>query len=525
MPTVAKPIAQIYRASHDRFAERLALRDDRGQLTYAQVGDQARRFANAVRRLGVSASARVMVIGPNSCEWVVADQGLAIGGYTRIGVLPRLHPVEIAQIAQDIEPSLVLVDLDWLAANGTDWIPRNVKDVVLLGAAGRDSGDRTTFAEFVSSATDDELAAPDPDSIAWVMYTSGSTGLAKGVMTTQLSIGAHLRNGLHEIAYLPEDVALHTAPVSHFSGSILLAVGAVGGLNVLEPAFEVDGVIAEAESGTVTILPLVPTMITMVLEELGRRGPPQGGVGAVRMVVYAGSAIQPDRAAKAVEYFGHVMTQFYGATESPLPITVLRPEDHIDDARAGRLPRLASAGRAAEFVDVAIIDERGAELPAGEAGEIRVSGEQVAAGYWRQPEATAEVFEGSSVRTGDVGYFDEDGFLFILDRRKDMIITGGFNVYPREVENVVSTLPGVREVAVVGAPDERWGELITAVIALEPGTELDSDDVIAHCRTRLGGFKVPKRVVFVDELPKSGVGKILKARIKEELWAGHARRV
>jgi long-chain acyl-CoA synthetase len=525
MPDVAVPIAEVYARTHREYADRVAIRDDRRQLTFAELGSQARKFANAMRAKGLEPDARVVMIAPNSCEWVIADQGMALGGYTRVGVLPRLHASEVAQIAEDIDPSLVIVDSAWLAENGAEWIPDAVADILIVGDETGLAAGHTPFAEFVAAGEDAELPLPDPDSIAWVMYTSGSTGLPKGVLASQRSVGAMLRNNLHEIDWREDDVTLHTAPISHFSGTIHINTNAVGGMNVLKESFEVDEVIAMAEGGEITVLALVPTMITMVIEELGRRGAPKGGVGAVRMIPYAGSAIQPDRAARAREYFGDVMTQFYGASESPLPITVLRPEDHVDEVHSGGLSRLASAGRPAHHVEVVILGEDGERLGPGEQGEIRVGGEQVAPGYWRQPEATAEVFENSTVRTGDVGYIDEKGYLFILDRRKDMIITGGFNVYPREVENAISTIPGVREVAVVGAPDEKWGEVITAVIAREPGADLEADAVIAHCRGSIGGFKVPKRVEFVEELPKSGVGKILKVQIREELWADRERRV
>jgi long-chain acyl-CoA synthetase len=525
MSNPAVPIAEIYKQCHLEFADRQALRDDRRALSFGELGAQARRFGNALRGTGVAADARVVMIAPNSCDWVVADQGLALGGYTRVGVLPRLHASEVGQIAADIEPAAVLIDAEWLAANGTEWIPPQVSEIVILGDNAEVAENHIRFEDFIASGSEDELPDPDPDSIVWVMYTSGSTGLPKGVLASQRSIGAMLRNGRAEVEFRGDDVALHTAPVSHFTGSIHIAVGSVGGLNVLKPGFEAGEVIEIAAAGEVTVLPLVPTMITMVIEELGRRGAAAGGIGAVRMIPYAGSAIQPDRAAKARELFGDVMTQFYGASEAPLPITVLQPADHVDVAKEGGLPRLASAGRRARHVGLEIVGEDGKALPAGETGEIKVSGEQVAPGYWRQPEASAEVFEDGWVRTGDVGMIDEDGFLFILDRRKDMIITGGFNVYPREVENAISTLDGVREVAVVGAPDERWGELITAVIATEPGAEVSAENVIEHCRASIGGFKVPKRVEFVDELPKSGVGKIQKVKIKEELWADQARRV
>jgi acyl-CoA synthetase (AMP-forming)/AMP-acid ligase II len=296
-------------------------------------------------------------------------------------------------------------------------------------------------------------------------------------------------------------------------------------LNVLKQGFEVGEVLDAAGAGEITVLPLVPTMITMLLEELERRGEPQGGIGSLMLVPYAGSAIQPDRAAAAAAYFGETMHQVYGASEVMLPTTSLPPTDHVATTNERGLPRLASAGKPTHLVEVRVVDEDRKELPQGEIGEIKVFGEHTASGYWQKPQETKEAFDDGWVYTGDVGFIDEFGYLFILDRRKDMIVSGGFNVYPREVENVISSLPGVREVAVVGAPDKRWGELITAVVSKVPGAELSADDVIARCRESIGGYKVPKRVVFVEDLPKNATGKIQKLELREELWADEVRRV
>jgi long-chain acyl-CoA synthetase len=519
------PLGQMYAETFTTHADRPAVRDDRGQLTYAELGVRSRRLASALRGLGLPRGARVVIVAPNSVEWVTTERAVAIAGFVRVSLLPRLHPAELAQIAADADPSVILADVDWLAATGQGWIPAGRIPVVALGA-GAVPGGVLRFDELLDSGVDQEMPLPDGSDLAAILYTSGSTGLPKGVKLTHDNAGARIRGILHELPLMgPNDVAVHTAPISHFSGGINEAVCAVGGLNIQEAAFDAARLVDLVSSGEVTVLPLVPTMITMLLEELERRGAPIGQVGNVKILPYAGSAIQPDRAAKAQEYFGTAMQQFYGASEAQMPITALGPRDHILDTNERGLPRLASAGKPTTFVEVAIVDGDRNPVPQGEAGEIATRGAHVGPGYWRNDEATTETFHDGWCYTGDVGYLDEHGYLFMLDRRKDMIITGGFNVYPREIENVISEIPGVREVAVLGAPDERWGEAITAFVSLTPDSDVTSETIIAHCRDHLGGYKVPKKVLVMEDLPKGGTGKIKKPDLRELLWAGQDRRV
>jgi long-chain acyl-CoA synthetase len=519
------PLGQMYASTFVQFAERPAVRDERGELTYAALGSRVRRLASAMRGLGLTKGARVVIVSPNSSEWAQIDRAVAIGGFARVALLPRLHVAEMSQIATDAEPSIVFADADWLAENAWEWIPSPVGHVIAMGPGAVPDG-ATPFEELVASGRDEEAPLPDGEDLAAVLYTSGSTGLPKGVKVTHNNAGARMRGILHELPSMgAEDVAVHTAPISHFSGGINEAVTAVGGLNTYEAAFNAPRVADMASSGEMTVLPLVPTMITMLLEELERRGAPTGRVGNVKIVPYAGSAIQPDRAAKAYRYFGNAMQQLYGASEAQMPIAALAPQDHITETNNRDLPRLASAGKPTTYVEVAIVDGDRRPVSEGETGEIATRGPHVGPGYWRNEEATAEAFQDGWCYTGDVGYIDEHGYLFILDRRKDMIITGGFNVYPREIENVVSQMPGIREVAVLGAPDERWGEAVTAFVSFLPDGDLTADHVVAHCRGRLGGYKVPKQVIVVDELPKGGTGKINKVALRERLWAGLERRV
>ncbi|MDV6247187.1 class I adenylate-forming enzyme family protein [Rhodococcus opacus] len=520
--TPATPVRDLISPLYVEYADRVAFRFRDESVTFAELGARALRIANSLRARGLQEGDRVVVIGDNSIEWVLLEHALYAGGFVRVAVLTRLHPKEVARLVADAEASAAVVDSAWLEKAGRDWVPESVQHLFVFGEP---IADTTSFAELEESGNDSPVLAVDPDALSWIAYTSGSTGLPKGVMHTQRSLGAFLRNAVAELGPMTaEDVALHSAPLSHFSGVIELAVTIGGGTNLLHPSFNAEAVIDAIENDGVTILPLVPTQITMLTDALRARSRAGRSVdlGRVRLVPYAGSAIAPDRLGLALNFFGGTLMQFYGAQEAPMPLTCLRPEDHV----SGDTSRLASAGRKTRHVELKIIGVDGAEVATGEVGEICARGENVTKGYWNNPAATAEVLRTDGwLHTGDMGYLDGEGFLFIVDRKKDMIVTGGFNVYPREVENTISTLAGVREVAVVGAPSERWGEEITAVVSVEPDASLSEDDVIAHCQTAIAGYKAPKRVLFVDELPKTGTGKIQKVDIRADLWQGLARRV
>jgi acyl-CoA synthetase (AMP-forming)/AMP-acid ligase II len=529
LPTApVTPIGEVLARSYQIYADRTAVAGADRSLTYAQLRERAAAVAGGLLKLGCTPGDRVALISPNSTQWFEVDHACYLGGFLRVAPLTRLHPQELARIVEDAEPTVLLAETGWLTAAGTEWIPAGIEHVVTIG--GEPLPGTSAYEHLVAAGRGVDLPPAEPDNDVWIMYTSGSTGLPKGVLCGARGIGATVRNILAEMKGLGSgDVAVHTAPLSHFSGAVALGVFAAGGTNVVYPAFDQNRLAHALHNHEVTLLPLVPTQINMLTDELIRRrdaGNPVDTVG-LRQIIYAGSAIAPDRLQRAAEVFGEILLQFYGSTEVPMPMTALQPEDHRTDApNSGGLPRLASAGRPNRYTEIRIIDDDGSPASTGTPGEITARGEQRMRGYWRNPEATRKVLDAQGwVRTGDVGFLDEDGFLFIVDRKKDMIVSGGFNVYPREVENVISAMAGVAEVAVVGAPSERWGEEITAVVSPRPGVELTRQAVIDHCREAIAGYKVPKRVLFVDELPKSGVGKIQKRLIADELWAGRERRV
>lgn len=524
-PTVSELMLRSYR----RYADRPAVEDGTRSLTYGELHREARSVAAGLTAAGAAPGDRVMLIGLNSVDWVVVDHACYLGGFVRVAPLTRLHPKELAQIAADSEPVVLLADRAWLDASGTDFLPPSVTSIVTINGSALPG--TIPFADLLATrpSGDEELVFRRPDDAAWLLFTSGSTGLPKGVELSDRAVGAMTRNILEALPDLgTDDVMLHTAPLSHFSGALGLGVFAAGGLNLLHLTFERDDVVAALNGGRLSLLALVPTQITILTDDLLQRSAAGSPVdtSSLRGIVYAGSAIAPDRLARAQQLFGPIMTQFYGASESPMPMTRLLAEEHVDTVGSSGLPRLASAGRPSRFVGIRVVGPDGEPLPTGESGEIQCRGEQVMTGYWRNAEASSEVLDADGwLSTGDVGLIDDDGYLFIVDRRKDMIVSGGFNVFPREVENVISTMAQVREVAVVGAPSEKWGEQITAVVSLQPGATLVEADVVAHCREAIAGYKVPKTVLFVDDLPKSGVGKIQKNVIREEMWAGRSRRV
>jgi acyl-CoA synthetase (AMP-forming)/AMP-acid ligase II len=524
--TLTPSCVEMVRTALATFPERLAAVDENRELTYRELETRATRIAHGLLQLGGRPGDRVLLLAHNCCEWVEMDVALMLSGLARIGVTPRLHPSEIAQIAADAEPHTIVVDGEWLATAGETWIPASTKHIVVTGQA---LDGRMTLDDLAASGTDDPLPSVDPEGIGWLIYSSGSTGLPKGVVLTPRNIGAMVRNIREEMPQVgQDDIAVHSAPLAHFSGAIVHALFTVGAANLLQNKFNVGTMIDTVQRGGATVLPLVPTQITMITEELERRvaAGDTADLSHVKVVLYAGSAIAPDRLAVARALFGNVMLQFYGASEAPMPITALQPDDHTAEHDEGGLPRMASAGRPNAHVDVKIAGPDGAQLPAGEVGRIMVRGDSVTQGYWRRPEETAAVLDAEGwLRTGDLGYLDSAGFLFIVDREKDMVVTGGFNVYPREVENVISSLPGIREVAVVGGPSDQWGEELIAIVSRTPGADVTAEDIIERCRERLARYKVPKQVRIVEELPKGGTGKILKRVVKEELWAGRQRRV
>jgi fatty-acyl-CoA synthase len=391
-----------------------------------------------------------------------------------------------------------------------------------------DDGDYPSLDTFMARGTDaQELDWSDEygnlDRLVGLVPTGGTTGPAKGVRVTSLAWGTMTEMGTH---YWRGDCAnpicLNIAPLSHAAGVVAFVMFAIGATNVIMPKFDAIEVMRNIERYKITHLFLPPTAFYNLLAH------PDAGkfdYSSLRVFLLAGSPVSPDKLKRGVEVFGPCLCQSYGQTEAPMLLTFLDAKTLSAAAGGDHPERLGSCGRPTSAVRLAIMDDQGRLLSPHEVGEIVARGTLVTAGYYKMPEATAEIRAHGWHHTGDVGYMDEDGYVYIVDRKKDMIITGGFNVYCAEVEAAIMALPQVHECAVIGVPDDKWGEAVKAVIVLGSGELLDEDIVIAHCKSRLGSVKSPKSVEFCSEIPKTPAGKIDRKAIRKPYWAQAERQV
>jgi acyl-CoA synthetase (AMP-forming)/AMP-acid ligase II len=480
-------IGDLLRRAASRFGDAPAISCGDRTLSFREFDRATDRLGNSLLAKGLVPGDRVAVAMPNGIDGLIAYYGLAKGGLVRVSLNTRDtaedHAVRIrdsgsrAAIGENIssaetELTFGLDDLARMIADGPDErcdVPRNAEAPYRLG------------------------------------YTGGTTGQPKGVVLSMRSEHAEITSYLLDLLpdIRPGDTMLHAAPVTHASGSFFLPHLVRGARNVLLPSFDVGQFVEELSRSRATATFLVPTMLAMVLDQVGDT---RLSLPHLRRVCYGASPIAPSLAERARVAFGEVLAQTYGQSEAPMAITLLRPDEH---------DRTGSAGRPYTMAEVRVVDEEDREVPAGASGEVVVRGQIVMSGYWNRPEETARTLRNGWLHTGDIGRFDEDGFLYLLDRQNDVIISGGFNVYPREVEDALLEHPAIREAAVVGMPHDLWGEAVEAVVSVrEP---IDPDHVLGWLRGRVAGYKRPRVLHVHDDLPKSSAGKILRRAVRERL--------
>ncbi|SAI57553.1 ligase [Bordetella ansorpii] len=376
--------------------------------------------------------------------------------------------------------------------------------------------------EWIAQASSDDPGVPvGAFGTAVLRTTGGSTGKPKGVMRTHLCQVLQVADYLAALPYDEPPRNLVLTPLSHAAGSSATPVFELGGTHYILNSTAAGDILASIERHRITTVFMPPTMIYNLLVHPGARGV---DLSSLKYLIYGSAPMSQQKLREAWELFGPVLTQVYGMTEASSTISIMTPREHAH-ALAHRPQRLSSCGRGSANYRIRIVRPDGGTAQAGELGEVACASYEVMSGYFANPGATEQAVQHGWLRTGDIGYQDEEGYLYIVDRLKDVIISGGFNVYPGEVEQVVFQHPAVKDCAVVGAPDDKWGEAVTAVIELKPGSALDPDELMVHCRTRLSGVKSPKRVLVWDTLPKSPAGKVLRKDVRAHFWQDLERKI
>jgi long-chain acyl-CoA synthetase len=511
----------------DRFADKEGFVDGDYVGTYADHGDRVFRLSHAMRhQLGVGRSDRFAVMAANSHQYLELYHAAFLGAGVINPLNLRLAGAELDYIVRDSGTEVVFVDAFFAQhlanAMAASDVPSPIRHVVLIGDGDADNGvpHDLKYEELLAAGEPIVPSEPDETDLAVLMYTGGTTGLPKGVA---IEHRAEMLNFYHigMILDMDEDLTyLHQTPMFHAASmGGLIGTPATGGKSVFIPMFEPGAVLDLIERYQVTQTVMVPTMIAMLLNHESFR--PER-LSSLRLLTYGASPIPAGLLARMLEMFPDLeLTQGYGMTEASALLTWLDADDH----RAGGA-RLRSAGRAVPGVLLSIRDDDGSEVATGETGEVWAKAGNFMREYWNKPEATEEVFAEGWYHSGDAGYLDDDGFLFLVDRVKDMIVTGGENVYSAEVEGALTKHPAVDQAAVIGIPHDTWGEQVHAIVVLLPDHEATEEELQSFTREHIAGFKVPKSVEFRTEpLPLSGALKVLKRELRKPYWEGHNRGV
>lgn len=504
-------IARLLVDAVERHAERLAVVDGAVRHTHAAWARRVQRLAGHFRARGLRPGDRVAILAWNGHVYLETYFAAAWAGLVLCPLNVRLAAPELRFLLEDAGVRLVLADPAFRDRLREALPPEGASVPVLWIGSGYEA----------ALASADPQAEPAPvrsDDVAHLYYTSGTTGRPKGVMLTHRNVCVHAKAAVQELDIRATEVWGHVAPLFHLADAwATFAVTQAGGRHVCVPRFEARAVLEAIERERITLTNLVPTMLNLLVHhpDVASRD-----LGSLRLVMSGGAPIAPEVVRATVDRLGCDYVQTYGMTETSPYLTLSLLHPHLRALpREERLAFQARTGRPFRGVDLRVVDDAGRDVPPDDrtVGEIRVRGETVTPGYWNRPEETREAFDGPWLKTGDLAVVDAEGYVNIVDRKKDVILTGGETVYSIEVENVLYEHPDVLEAAVVGVPDAHWGEAIAAVLVVRPGRTTAADDVVAFCRERLAGFKVPRRVEIRDALPRTGSGKLAKRVLREEL--------
>lgn len=501
-------VAQIpgHFAGRGDLAGRVVVTADDRELTWQDIDSRSAAVAAGLSALGLSPGARVATLLPNCAAYVEVMFGVARAGMVIVPLNSRSVAREIAVCLNRVRCEAVVTAPEFagLVAEVLPQVPS--LDAGRLVVTGTPMDGALAYEEWLAGAAPWSDRPVDESSLYWLPFTSGTTGDAKAAMVTHRSLVQGWNTAAREFDLTSQERQLIAGPFYHSLGFLFGLAGLyAGGSITIHSAFDPARVLDLIATGTVTMTPMVPTMYTMLLAEARGRSFP-----GLSKLVSAGSSLLTGTKEGLGRLFPQArLYEMYGSTEMGMA-TVLRPGDTTRKQRCVGQPVLGA--------EIALLDEDGEPVAPGEVGEVHKRGQLLAEGYWENESATAALFRGDWMASGDLGRFDEGGYLHIVDRKKDMVISGGANVFPAEIEEVIGRLAGVLEVAVIGVPDEQWGEAVAAFVVPDPARALTAEDVLAHTRRELAGYKRPRRVEIVDALPKTGSGKLLKRELRSRFW-------
>jgi len=505
------------RAAH-LYADRLAVWDGEVRYSFAELLGRTQRLAGALAAMGVGRGDRVAILDANSHRYLEAYYACAHAGAVLVPLNSRLSPREVDYVLNEAGAKVMLVAAPFFEVFEAAR-PKLASVEAVLGYGGSLAAETVDYETALSNAA--PMVAPvavKSDEIGQIYYTSGTTGEPKGVCLTFGNMLASAVDAIVGLGLTFDDRWLHAAPMFHLVDAWSIWSFPMMGAPQVCLAFEPVRYLEAVHAARPTATGLPPTLINMVANHPKFD---QYDLGSIRLVMYGGSPTPLGVLKAAMANIPTAYVHAYGITETSGITTLMRPEDFCVDGPPEKVAITASAGRPVPNIELDVVDDAGRQVDVGVPGEVVVSGPRVMKEYWRRPDKTAEVLIGGRYHTGDIGHLDDQGRLYIVDRKKDMIITGGENVYPAEVESVLSTHPAVLEVAVIGVPDPQWGEAVKAIVVPREGAAPASEDIIAHCRGALANYKIPKSIdIQVEPLPKTGPGKIAKRILREPYWAG-----
>ena len=518
-------IADLYDRCVDSFGNYTAITHKDRSFTYKEMGESAWSLANALRETGLKKGDRVAFLMANCPEYIFCEYALTRLGCVRVPLAVLLSSNDHIYMMNQAE-CVALIYHENMASRVTDMMPRleTVRHFICTSRDANSVMDGHQHLETLIDTHPPEVdpVEMDPEDLLSIYYTGGTTGKPKGVMMSSRLWVYTVMSEMLDLGFGWEEVFLYPTPLTHAGGCLLLPVLLRKGRCVILDHFDPALLMETVEKEKVTMTFLVPTMIYVLLDHPDLK---KYNLSSLRNVIYGASAIAPERLKQALNHFGPIFTQLFGQTEAPMMITALSREEHVVADPEREKEVLSSAGRPVFHTKLKLLDEQGNEVKRGESGEVVVKCANVMTGYFKNPEATAETLKDGWLHTGDIARQDDEGLVYIVDRKKDMIVSGGFNIFPREIEDVLFEHPAVKGAAVIGVPHDKWGEEVKAVVTVHEGRSVTEAELIAFVKERKGSLVAPKTVEFWDQIPLTNLGKLDKKAMRTRFWEGKDRQV